>query len=165
MRNIFLNICIGLSFFLSHTGFSISHFSLPWMNSETNPPAIYQSSQYLDAVWVIETFFLTCPYCNDNAQNVNDLQNDFKNDERVQILDVGIDTADSSYQEWIRKHQPNHPVLKDASRKLVRQLGTGVYPSTYVLDKNLNIVFKSTGVWGSKTSSQIKEAVEKALNK
>ena len=154
-----------LCFFLSSLGFSLQHFQLPWMNAQSEGPASYNSQEYQDAVWVIETYFLGCPYCNDNAPKVNALQNYFKNDERVQILDVGIDKNDGDYAEWIRRHQPNHPVLKDSARQLARQLGTSVYPSTYVLDKNLKVVFKSTGVWNSKSEAQIKDAVEKALEK
>lgn len=133
------------------------------MNAPLEGTTSYASEEYLDAVWVIETFFLGCPYCNDNAPRVNALKNYFQNDERVQILDIGIDKDDSSYTEWIRRHKPNHPVLKDSSRQLVKQLGTSVYPSTYVLDKNLNVVFKSTGVWSAKVEAQVKDAVEKAI--
>lgn len=163
MKQIFHQISLFLFVTMASVGFSIPHFQLPWVNAASESGSVYKSQEYQDAVWVVETFFLGCPYCNDNAPNVNALKNHFKNDERVQILDVGIDKADSDYAEWIRRHKPNHPVLKDANRALVRQLGTTTYPSTYVLDKNLNVVFKSAGVWSSKTEAQIKTAVEKAL--
>jgi len=163
MKTLFFRASVWTLMSMSSLGFSIVHFELPWVNAESETNAVYQSSQYSGAVWVIETFFLGCPYCNDNAPNVNALQQHFKNDARVQILDVGIDQSDSSYAEWIRRHKPNHAVLKDASRKLVRQLGTTSYPTTYVLDQKLNVVYKSTGVWSSKTTAQIKTAVEKAL--
>lgn len=142
---------------------SVTHFELPRMNGEGPNSSTYQSNQYEGAVYVIEAFFLGCPYCNDNAPKVNSLQQYFKNDERVQILDVGIDKANSSYTEWIRRHNPTHPVLKDANKVLIRQLGTSVYPSTYVLDKQLKVVFKTTGVWNAKVESQIRDAVERAL--
>jgi len=149
-------------FLIASQGFSVSHFNLPWMNHE-NSNSVYSSKDWQDAVWVVEAYFLSCPYCNDNAGNVNSLKTHFKNDERVQILDVGIDKGDSSYVEWIQRHKPNHPVLKDKDRALIRQLGTTSYPSTYVLDKNLKVVYKATGVWNSKVEDQIKSAVEKAL--
>ncbi|MFM8268745.1 MAG: TlpA family protein disulfide reductase [Pseudomonadota bacterium] len=163
MKQLFKYFSI-LCFFLSSFGFSIPHFKLPWMNAPAETMASYASEEYLDAVWVVETFFLGCPYCNDNAPRVNALKNHFQNDERVQILDIGIDKDDASYAEWIRRHKPNHPVLKDSARQLVKQLGTSVYPSTYVLDKNLNVVFKSSGTWNSKVEAQIKDAVEKAID-
>jgi len=143
--------------------FSVQHFELDWYNTPSTTQPTYQSKQYMDAVWVVEAFFLGCPYCNDNAPNVNALQNHFKNDERIQILDLGIDKDNSSYAEWIRRHKPNHPVLKDPSRKLIRQLGTSSYPTTYVLNKQLQVVYKHTGVWNAKVESQIKNVVEAAL--
>ncbi|NBX76083.1 MAG: TlpA family protein disulfide reductase [Proteobacteria bacterium] len=164
MTSLFKRISF-LCLFLSSIGFSLQHFQLPWMNAQGEGVISYNSQEYQDAVWVIETYFLGCPYCNDNAPKVNSLQNYFKNDERVQILDVGIDKKDSDYAEWIRRHNPNHPVLKDSARLLAKQLGTSVYPSTYVLDKNLNVVFKSSGDWSSKVETQIKDAVEKALER
>ncbi|NBT59216.1 TlpA family protein disulfide reductase [bacterium] len=154
---------LTLVLLFSSFGFSVQHFQLPWMNAQNETAVSYNSQDYLDAVWVIETYFLDCPYCNDNAPRVDALKNHFQNDERVQILDVGIDKDDASYTEWIRRHRPNHPVLKDGTRKLVKQLGTSVYPSTYVLDKKLNVVYKSAGTWSSKVEAQIKEAVEKAI--
>jgi len=157
------NLLIALIFFLNSLAFSIQHFELDWYNSPASDQTRYQSSQYQDAVWVIEAFFLGCPYCNDNASNVNALQNYFKNDERVQILDVGIDKNDTSYAEWVRRHKPNHPVLKDPSRKLIRQLGTSSYPTTYILNKKLEVIYKHTGVWNAKIEAQIKSLVEKAL--
>lgn len=163
MKTLFFRVSVWTLMSMSSLSFSIAHFELPWVNAESESNATYQSNQYTGAVWVIETFFLGCPYCNDNAPNVNALQQHFKNDERVQILDVGIDQSDSSYAEWIRRHKPNHAVLKDASRKLVRQLGTTSYPTTYVLDKKLNVIYKSTGVWSSKVTAQIKTTVERAL--
>ena len=149
-------------FSISSFAFSVQHFELPWMNN-TSENSIYQTQKHPGAVWVLETFFLGCPYCNDNAPQVNSLANHFKNDERVQVLDIGIDSSASSYAEWIRRHQPNHPVLNDSKRVVVRQLGTTSYPSTYVLDKNLKVIYKSAGVWSSKVEAQIKEAVERAL--
>lgn len=162
MRNIFFATTAWF-LFSSAAVFGVTAFQLPWMNAEGEGPVQYKSESYTDAVWVVEAYFLGCPYCNDNAPSVNELQNYFKNDERVQVLDVGIDKNDSQYAEWIRRHKPNHPVLKDSGRTLVRQLGTSTYPSTYVLDKRMNVIYKSTGVWSSKVAQQIKDAVEKAL--
>jgi len=165
MRNFIFAVSLFFINTVSTPVWAVSAFELPWMNASSQGSINYKSADYQGAVWVVEAFFLGCPYCNDNAPRVNDLQNYFGNDERVQILDVGIDKGDSSYAEWIQRHQPNHPVLKDASRMLIRQLGTSTYPSTYVIDHKLNVVFKSSGVWSAKTEQAIKDAVEKALLK
>ncbi len=83
-------------------------------------------------------------------------------DDRVQFLDVGIDRDDSLYEAWIREHKPNHPVLKDAKRELIKQLGTSGYPSTYVLNCKGEVVYKQTGVWES--TQKLRIAIDSALD-
>jgi len=141
---------------------AVTAFDLPWMNSS---PAgqTYDSSKHPQGVFVVEAYFLNCPYCNDNAPHVNDLAESYAGESRVQVLDVGIDRKDEQYAEWIRRHQPNHPVLKDASKKLIKQLGTAGYPSTYVIDCKGNVLFSTSGKWSSNTKRKIKTAVDDAL--
>lgn len=114
-------------------------------------------------VYVVEAYFNTCPYCNYNAPNVDSLAESYKSDLRVHVLDVGIDKQDSDYQSWIRKHNPNHPVLKDSKRQLVGRLGTTSYPSTYVIDCLGNVAYKTVGEWSGATQNKIKDAIEKSL--
>jgi len=140
----------------------VTPFSLPWMNAETTGTA-YSSASHANGIFVVEAYFLGCPYCNDNAPNVNDLTDKYASSDRVQVLDVGVDRSDADYEEWIRKHQPNHPVLKDAQRVLIKQLGTTGYPSTYVVDCKGNVVYKTSGVWNSAKKAAIHKAVDTLL--
>lgn len=140
---------------------TISSFELPDMN---NGGKIYSSKTQTNAIYVVEAYFLGCPYCNDNAPNVNALAKKYASQKRVQVLDVGIDKSDSSYEEWIRRHSPNHPVLKDNKKTLISQLGTTGYPSTYVINANGEVVFESAGVWGTEEEQGIISAIESLLN-
>lgn len=135
-------------------------FALPDMNAGG---AMYRSEDRKNAVYVLETFFLGCPYCHQNSPNVHELAESYKSEPRVQILDVGIDRQDGQYEAWIRAHKCQHPVLKDANRELVRRLGTQSYPSTYILNCRGELVYSSTGVWYQDTKRRIKMAVDKAL--
>ncbi len=160
MRTLLLSAMVWMS---AHA-FAVTPFELPWMNG-THGVSTYKSSPHAAAggVFVVEAYFLGCHYCNENAHNVNDLNDKYANDKRVQVLDVGVDRSDSQYQEWIRRHRPKHPVLKDGDRKLVGQLGTSSYPSTYVIDAKGSVVFKTTGVWDSAKKLQIQNAIDSAL--
>lgn len=154
------SICLlGLSVILMGAG-NVSPFSLKQMNGDQQ---MFNSDDHRGAVYVIENYFESCSYCNDNAPNVDAMATAYKDNVRVFVLDVGIDRRDSQYQSWITRHKPNHPVLNDASRILTNQLGTTGYPSTYVLDCNLNVKFTSTGVWNSATVAEIKKAIELSL--
>jgi peroxiredoxin len=157
MKRLVLSLCV-----IGRLAFAVTPFELPWMNA-SQPGTTYKSSDHADGIFVVEAYFRTCPYCNDNAPNVDALAESFANEARVQVLDVGIDRRDSDYKAWIREHNPNHPVLKDGSKELIGQLGTTGYPSTYVMDCQGNVVFQSSGSWSGSTESQIKNAVESLL--
>lgn len=142
--------------------FGLSSFQLPWMNHAT-PGTVYDTADHKDGVFVIEAYFLNCPYCNQNAPNVDDLADSFANEPRVQVLDVGIDRKDSQYETWITKHHPNHPVLKDDKQQVISQLGTSGYPSTYIVDCKGAVRQKSTGVWNMQTESSMKQTIIELL--
>lgn len=118
---------------------------------------LYRSSEHPNSVFVIEAYFNTCPHCNENADNVNELAAEYP---QVQVLDVGIDKKDSDYQKWVQKHNPNHPVLMDGSKQLIKKLGTTGYPSTYVISGDGEVIFQTSGVWSNATKRKIREALE-----
>lgn len=150
------------SVLLSWVATAITPFDLQWMNHKvvgTN----YKSSAHPKGVFLIETYFRNCPYCVQNAPNVNDLAGKYANEPRVQVIDLGIDKTDAEYASWIALTKPNHPVLKDAGMKVVRELGTTGYPSTYVLDSQLKVVYKHSGVWASAARRQIQITIDQLL--
>ena len=137
----------------------MSPFELPNMN---DGGAMWKSSEH-PGVYVVESYFLSCPYCNDNAPNVHELAEQYVMAANVHVLDLGIDRSDSQYATWISRHNPEHPVLKDSSRTVTSQLGTTGYPSAYVLDCDMNVVYKTTGVWNAAKKAAIRSAVDSAL--
>lgn len=146
----------------SATGSALTSFSLPWMNHAVKD-TLYNSADHKDGVFVLEAYFLNCPYCNDNAPNVDALADSFANEPRVQVLDVGIDRTDAQYATWISKHKPNHPVLKDDKRVLIKQLGTTGYPSTYIVDCKGTVRYTSTGVWNTSKIKAMKDKIADIL--
>lgn len=156
------SLFVAVAAFFAHSAFAGIAFDLPWMNAG-EAGATYNSSEFTGSVFVLETYFLGCPYCNDNAPNVDALAEEFAFDMRVQVLDVGIDQQDWQYEEWIRRHQPNHPVLKDVGRKLVRQLGTRAYPSVYIVDCNGNVAYKHEGMWSATVKAAIRSKIRTLL--
>lgn len=162
MKTLIVAIVATCCFSLAHADSVTMPFSLPWMNA-ANSPATYSSADHADGVFVVENYFLGCPYCNDNASNVNDLAGKYLNQPRVQVLDVGVDTDDSDYAEWISDHTPNHPVLNDGNMTLTGQLGTSGYPSTYVIDCKGNVVYSHSGEWDSGDESKIAQAIDAQL--
>lgn len=134
-------------------------FELPQMNGEGG---MFESQEHM--VYVIEAYFLDCPYCNDNAPAVNELASSFANEPRVLVLDVGRDKGDSQYAEWIRRHEPNHPVLKDSSQSLLRRIGVQGYPTTVVVSCSGEIEFRTSGEWSNSTQRKLSAAIQKAVD-
>jgi peroxiredoxin len=143
---------------------TITPFSLPQMNSE---PAgqMFNSADYSGRAWLIENYFNSCSYCNENAPKVNDLAAFYKDNPRVVFIDLGIDRQDSQYQSWISKHKPNHPVLKDSSRTVSGELGTQGYPTSYVMNCRMEIIWSHEGTWDDQgTIDEIKAKIDEALS-
>ncbi len=138
---------------------AVGPFELRWMNSEESG-ATYKSADHPNGIFVVEAYFLNCPYCHQNAPQVDALAEEYADNERVQVLDVGVDRKDADYESWISQHNPNHPVLNDGGRKLISQLGTSGYPSTYVIDCKGTVVYKTSGTWNSAKKDAIKKAID-----
>jgi len=137
-------------------------FELRWMNHE-DPTTTYKSSDHPQAVFVIEAYFRNCPYCNDNAPNVDALRDHYVGNELVQILDVSSDCSARAYREWISMHNPNHPVLNDCNWEVLGPLNVTAMPTAIILDCNFNELYRSTGTWGSNTVARIRSVIDRQL--
>lgn len=140
----------------------VTPFSLPQMNASP-VGSLYKMADHPNAIFVMESYFLDCSYCNENAPNVDQLVEEYKADPRVQVLDVGVDKDLVQYQEWIERHDPNHPVLNDGKMSLTKQLGTTSYPSTYVVNSKGQILYRTRGVWSASTKTKIRQTINTAL--
>jgi peroxiredoxin len=140
---------------LSSTAFAVSPFSLSDMNSGT----MYKSSDYVNNVFVLDFYQYNCGYCHENVPNMHNIAEEFKEHARVQILDVGIDTRDDLYRQWIARHKPTYPVLKDSSRSLAREIGLRGTPTTVVLDCNLEVVHRVVGRMSVAQREELKRVV------
>jgi len=141
---------------------SVLPFELPQMNHPDGVGTMFKTEP--NSVLVVESYFNTCPYCNYNAENVDQLAEEYKDHNRVQIVDLGVDKKDSDYQKWIAKHSPNHPVLKDANRAITSKLGTKSYPTTYVIACNGEVMHKVVGQWKDQDQINIRFHIQRALS-
>lgn len=141
---------------------SIPMYDFPLKNGESRDD-VYRMSEHKNTVFVFEAYRLNCGYCNENAPVVDDLATDYAGNSRVQVLDLGLDTADADYAEWIARHNPNHPVVQDTNRRVFNALKTssGV-PQVFVVNCRGEMVGNHVGTWGGSTA-KIRSLVEKAL--
>jgi hypothetical protein len=141
---------------------AIPMYDLPLKNG-ANRDYIYKMSEHKNAVFVFETYRLSCGYCNENAPAVDRLATEYAANSRVQVLDLGLDTLDSDYAQWISRHRPNHPVVQDTDRRIYNALKTqnGV-PQVFVVNCRGEMVGNHVGTWAG-ADQYIRGLIEKGL--
>lgn len=149
-----------LTFLLSVSSFAFAEvYELDQMNFEARGET-FAVGGHDNAVYVIEAWFNGCPYCHQNAPNVGALAESVAELEGVYVIDLGRDRSDYDYDSWIRRHNPDHLVLRDStSRSLLRDLGVRAYPTAFVLDCNLNKHWTHVGVWRSYHADEIRDTI------
>jgi hypothetical protein len=156
---------LAIALFLTTTAAnaaSIPMYDFPLKNGESRDE-IYKMSDHKNSVFVFEAYRLSCGYCNENAPAVDDLAVDYADNARVQVLDLGLDTSDSDFAEWIARHKPNHPVVQDTGRRVFNALKTssGV-PQDFVVNCKGEMVGNHVGTWAG-AEKRIRSLVNQAL--
>lgn len=163
-RNLVLSFVAGLCLFASSAFASkIAPMSFPWMNGPQSG-ATWNMADHSNGVFVFEAFSLNCSWCNKNAVNVDAIANKFKDNARVNVIDLGLDSSDSSYTRWIQTHKPNHPVVKDVGRKVYNalQVENGI-PQVFIVNCRGELEDVVVGYWESAEKAQVERAINKAL--
>lgn len=120
----------------------------------------YSSLAHPEAAYVIEFFFNSCPACNQNAGNVKRLQNEYRNNPKVQIVELSIDCDSRQYRTWIGNHAPAGPVLNGCDANIVEELGVSRFPTTYIFAPSRREAMRGQGVWRSNTYNSIKRYLD-----
>ena len=164
MRTIFSALALAASF-LASTAFAsqIAPTSFPWMNAK-QAGSTYNMAEHPNAVFVFEAFSINCSWCNKNAPNVDALATKFKDNARVQVIDLGLDSSTSAFTQWIQTHNPNHPVVKDVGRKVFNalQVENGI-PQVFIVNCRGEREDVVVGYWEAAEKAQIERAINKAL--
>jgi peroxiredoxin len=158
-------LAVVFAFLVSSVAWAVDAFELQQMNGE-NIGQMYRSVDHEDAVFVFEAYFNLCPYCHENAPLVKRLAEEFKDEPRVQVIDLGRDCRDSDYRSWISRHQPKHPVLKDCNRVVLSQLNVSAFPTTAVIDCKGRERLRNVGTFGGSNASysQVVAKIRELLN-
>lgn len=126
--------------------------------------AVYRMTDHPDGVFVFESLGLSCTYCNQNAPNVDALATKYKSNARVQVLDMSLDSNESYHKEWIRRHNPNHPMIADVGHKVYNALkGEDAIPQVFVVNCKGEMVGTYLGAWNSSAIAAVNSYIEKGL--
>jgi len=134
-------------------------YNLDWMNGTEPRSGSFAIGGQDNKVYVIEAWFNGCPYCHENAPQVEALAASLKANPNIVVVDLGRDRRDSDYASWISRHNPNHPVVRDGlgDSSLIKSLEVKLYPTTVVLDCNLVPKFRTEGEWQEGDQAKIAE--------
>lgn len=147
---------------ISSSAFAIAPFSKPWTN-HPDRNVNYVSADHPNGIFVMEFAANFCGACNENASNVDAMATAYASEDRVQVLDVLIDSSDSEVARWNARHHPNHPVLKDVSRTIWAELQEQYIPTMIVTDCHGDIKYRHTGGWDASTKAAIKATINGLL--
>src|SRR5690606_9030026 len=112
-----------------------------------------------------------CPYCHRNAPAVQDLADHYADlaaqdatYERVQVIDLCLNSNEGSCQSWDNQHNPSYPLLHDSSRYVWSNLmQANSIPQTLITDCTGSLVDYTIGQWDSNDVRKVKAAIERAL--
>jgi len=160
MRLFISSLLLGMASIASAA--SIPMMEFPLMNG--TPGQTYKMSDVKNGVFVFEAFRLSCSYCNTNAPNVDQLADEYRDNARVQVIDLGLDQGDFEYSEWNRIHNPNHPVVKDVGFKAYSALKTqNLIPQVFIVNCRGERVGVHAGTWDNAANAQIRQHIATAL--
>lgn len=141
---------------------SIPMYDLPLKSGPAG--SVYRMADHPNAVFVFEAYQLSCVYCNSNAVNVDQLATTYANNPRVQVLDLGLDTSDDAFAQWIARHNPNHPVVQDTGYRIYRALKTqNAIPQVFVVNCRGELIGSHVGAWDSSAMASIHSYINQGL--
>jgi len=142
---------------------SIGMWDFPWKNAQDSG-AVYDMADHANGVFVFEAYSINCGPCNSNAVHVDALATKYKDESRVQVIDLGTDANDSDYSRWIARHKSNHPVVKDTDRRVYNALKTdNLIPQVFVVNCRGEKIYGTIGVWTTATKSALDRAIAVGL--
>jgi hypothetical protein len=165
MRKLFVSFAIACSF-LAPTVFAAnidpSTVDFPWMNGPARDSR-YKLADFPNKVHVFEAFALSCSWCNRNAEQVKALAAEYAEDDRVQFIDLGLDSDDRNIARWITTHAPTYPVVKDVGRTVwtALQQANGI-PQTFVVACDGTMTDHTIGYWDSAAKTKLRNAIAAA---
>jgi len=158
-----LVFAVGSFVFAAQSALAVNPFSLPWVNGPARD-SVYHTADHADGIFILEAFQNFCPHCHNNAPAVDALYTKYKDQARVQVLDLDLDTDQSEVTAWIDQYHPAYPVIQDSSREVWNQLGgDGGIPMTVVMDCKGNIKYTTEGEWDDGAKADIAKAIDALL--
>ena len=85
-----------------------------------------------------------CPVCKVEADNIQRLS------EHYEVVSIAVNSgSDYEIANYLKENGLNFKVINDKDGYLAQKLNVAVYPTTFIYDKNKNLVFSEVGYTSS----------------
>lgn len=106
-----------------------------------------QEYKYPDEKPILIHFWATwCPTCKLEASNIQSIS------EKFEVLTIAVNSGtNSDLQKYMDEHKLNYKVYNDTNGFFAKEFKIAAYPTTFIYDKNKNLVFSEVGftsTWG-----------------
>lgn len=118
-------------------------------------------SDYKGKVIFLNLWATWCPPCRKEMPEMEKLNEKFKNKNFV-MLAVSVGEDNKTVKNFLSKNRYTFPIFTDNKRDIETKYSTGSIPTTYIIDKNGNILAQFIGArdWYSKEAISL---IEKLL--
>lgn len=123
---------------------------LPRISGTSFDGKMFDTDSMKNKVLIIDVWASWCPPCREEIPGFIELQKTY-GPKGLQVIGLSCDRTDKDHQKFAKKAGINYPsvmaeAVPEALGKLEKQLGEiNAIPTTIVVDKKGNIVFKHTG--------------------
>lgn len=148
-----LMVFIIISFFI-FTGCKSSYGDFTLMDLDGNEISL---SDFNRKVLILNFWATWCPPCREEIPDFVEVYNEY---ESKDVQFIGVSNEDiSTLKSFVEDYDVSYPILIDDAN-IMGKWGISAIPTTFVFDKNGQIIFKNVGMM---TGEQLKNIIEDEL--
>ena len=120
----------------------------------------------LSNVLFISSFATWWIPCQTESQEIEKIHKEFKYQE-VEVIGAGMDWNNPySCEEWVEKFNLTYPILDDSEgEKIYNYFGNGVVPYNVVIDRNMRLIYSSSGFNKDEIVDAIKAGLKTSIKR
>ena len=103
-----------------------------------------QITKTIDKPILVHIWAIWCPICKAEADNIQRVSKYYD------VITIAVNSgSDESIAQYMTENNLNFKVINDKNTILAQELNVSVYPTTFIYDKDRNLVFSDVGYTSS----------------
>lgn len=104
-----------------------------------------QTIDFAEKPTVLQVFTSWCPYCNEDAPKVVELQKKYKDQIRIIGINLYPRDTEEDLAAYLTKHGITYPVLLDEDGSVYEKLGKTGFPALFIMDEKGEVATSRVG--------------------